>query len=121
MASQSQYLLSVFMNEADQAPSDVDMQRIYQQVEEVNNEMKSAGAWVFAGGLHPSNTGTVVRTENGSPVTTDGPYAETKEQLGGFWVINANDLDAALEWARKASAACEGPVEVRPFADEPEA
>jgi len=85
MASQSQYLLSVFMNEADQAPSDVDMQRIYQQVEEVNNEMKSAGAWVFAGGLHPSNTATVVRTENGSPVTTDGPYAETKEQLGGFW------------------------------------
>ena len=121
MATQSQYLLSVFMNEADEAPSDVDMQRIYQQVEDVNNELRSAGAWVFAGGLHPPSTATVVRTENGSPVTTDGPYAETKEQLGGFWVINADDLDAALAWAGKASAACEGPVEVRPFGDEPEA
>jgi hypothetical protein len=121
MATQSQYLLSVFMNEDDEAPSDVDMQRIYQQVEDVNNELRSAGAWVFAGGLHPASTATVVRTENGSPVTTDGPYAETKEQLGGFWVIKADDLDAALAWAGKASAACEGPVEVRPFGDEPKA
>ena len=52
---------------------------------------------------------------------TDGPFAETKEQLGGFWIIEAPDLDAALEWAAKASAACMGPVEVRPFQDEPEA
>ena len=66
---------------------------------------------------HPSDA-TVVRVEKGRPLTTDGPFAETKEQLGGFWVIKAADLDAALAWAAKATVACRAPVEVRPFQDE---
>ena len=76
---------------------------------------------MFAGGLHPPTSATVVRVQDGEVITTDGPFAETKEQLGGFWVIEAADLDAALGLAAKASAACMGPVEVRPFQDEPEA
>ena len=82
--------------------------------------VQAAGAWVFAGGLHPPSTATVVRAQGGQVVTTDGPFAETKEQIGGFWVIKAADLDAALDWAAKGSAACGWPVEVRPFQDEPE-
>src|SRR6266567_6980898 len=73
------------------------------------------GAWVFAGGLHPSSTATVLRVENGEVLTTDGPFAEGKEHIGGFWVIKTPDLDAALEWGRKATRACTVPVEVRPF------
>jgi hypothetical protein len=90
-------------------------------VDAVNDELKAQGAWVFAGGLHPANTATVVKAQDGEIVTTDGPFAETKEQLGGFWVIEARDLDAALAWAAKATVACQAPVEVRPFQDEPEA
>ena len=72
-------------------------------------------------GVHPADTATVVREKNGETVVTDGPYAETKEQVGGFWVIEAPDLDAALAWANKATVACQGPIEVRPFQDDPEA
>jgi hypothetical protein len=93
---------------------------MYKQVDAFNAELQSAGAWVFAGGLHPPTTATVVRAQGGQVVTTDGPFAETKEQLGGFWVIKAADLDAALDWAAKGSAACGGPVEVRPFQESPE-
>ena len=78
------------------------------------------GMFVFAGGLVPPDSATVVRTEGGATSMTDGPFAETKEQLGGFWVIRAADLDEALAWAEKCSAACMGPVEVRPFQDEPQ-
>ena len=91
---------------------------MYADVEDFNNEVKAEGAWVFAGGLHPADTATVVRYENGELTTTDGPFAETKEQLGGFWVIEAPDLDAALELASRASAACMGAVEVRPFQED---
>ncbi|MGZ4725412.1 MAG: YciI family protein, partial [Ilumatobacteraceae bacterium] len=77
------------------------------------------GAWVFAGGLHPASTSTVVRVTNGDVLTSDGPFAESKEQLGGFWIITAPDLDAALAWAREATVACQAPVEVRPFQDDP--
>ena len=87
-------------------------------MDKVNADLQKAGAWVFGGGLHPPEIATVVRTAGGETVTTDGPFAETKEQLGGFWVIEAADLDAALEWAAKCSVACMGPVEVRPFQDE---
>jgi len=86
----------------------------------VNEELKQTGAWVFAGGLHPATLATVVRENAGEVLLTDGPFVETKEQLGGFWVIEAADLDAALAWARKATVACQAPVEVRPFQDEPE-
>jgi hypothetical protein len=115
-----QYLLAVHMVDGEPVPSQEQMQRAYQAVDVFNEELKSAGAWVFAGGLHPPATATVVRAQGGKVVTTDGPFAETKEQLGGFWVVQATDLDAALAWAAKGSAACGGPVEVRPFQESPE-
>ncbi len=117
----TQYLLSVYMVEGDEAPSQEVIEQAYRDVDAVNQELKDAGAWVFAGGLHPPTTATVVKESGGKVVTTDGPFAETKEQLGGFWVIEAADLDAALAWAAKATVACKGAVEVRPFQDEPEA
>jgi len=115
-----QYMLSVYMEEGFEA-TDEEMQQMFKDVDAVNEQIKSAGAWVFAGGLHPAETATVVSAKDGDVITTDGPYAEAKEQLGGFWVIQAPDLDAALAWASKATVACRGAVEVRPFQDEPEA
>jgi hypothetical protein len=111
----TQYLLSVWMVEGEPVPSDDQMQRLNVAVSTFNAELRAAGAWVFAGGLHPPTTATVVRGQGSQVVTTDGPFAEAKEQIGGFWIIEATDLDAALDWAAKGSAACEGPVEVRPF------
>jgi hypothetical protein len=115
-----QYLLSVHMVDGEPAPSQEQMQQTYQAVDAFNAELKSAGAWVFAGGLQPPSAASVVRATGGDVITTDGPFAETKEQLGGFWVITAADLDAALDWAARGSAACAGPVEVRPFQEIPE-
>jgi hypothetical protein len=117
----TQYLLSVHMVDGDPVPSDEVVQQMYKDVDVFNAEVKAKGAWVFAGGLHPADTATVVRVKDGETLTTDGPFAETKEQLGGFWIIEAADLDAALAWAAKGSVACKAPVEVRPFQDEPEA
>ena len=116
----TQYLLSVYMVDGDETPSDAEIQKMYAAVDEFNAEVKAAGAWVFAGGLHPATSATVVRAQDGDVLTTDGPFAETKEQLGGFWIINASVLDAALAWAAKGAEACMGPVEVRPFQEEPE-
>ena len=116
-----QYLLAVYSEEgAADALSQEEMQRAYQAVDAFNSKVRAAGAWVFAGGLHPSSTATVVRAQGGQVITTDGPYAETKEQIGGFWVIRAADLDAALDWAARGSAACGWPVEVRPFQEDAE-
>ena len=117
----TQYLLSVHMVEGEEAPSAEEMQQAYKDVDAFNAKLQAEGAWVFGGGLHPATTATVVRVQDGEMLTTDGPFAEAKEQLGGFWVIKAADLDAALEWAAKATAACRRPVEVRPFQDESEA
>ena len=89
-------------------------QRLGTQVGAFNDDLQKAGAWVFAAGLHPASSATVVRSAGGVVSMTDGPFAETNEQMGGFWMIEVADLDAALEWAGKAAAACEGPVEVRP-------
>jgi len=116
----TQYMLSVYMVDGDDIPAE-EYPAMFAAVDAVNAEIKAAGAWVFAGGLHPADVATVVSVKDGEVVTTDGPFAETKEQLGGFWVIRADDLDAALEWASKATVACRGHVEVRPFQDEPEA
>ena len=116
-----QYMLAVHNVQGAPMPSPEDMQRMFDQVDRVNNELRAAGAWVFAGGLLPADSATVVRAENGSTTMTDGPFAETKEQLGGFWVLRCADLDEALAWAAKCSEACMGPVEVRPFEDEPDA
>lgn len=115
----TQYLLSVHGNEEIYAAvSAEDQQKMYAQVEAFNDEVRQAGAWVFAGGLNPVHTATVVSTKDGETILTDGPYMETKEHIGGFWIITASDLDAALAWAAKGSAACMSPVEVRPFQSE---
>ena len=114
-----QYLLAVHNVEGAPTPSDDEMQQMFAQVDAVNTELQEAHAWVFGGGLLPAESATVVRTEGGATTLTDGPFAETKEQLGGFWVIRCTDLDQALAWAEKCSRACMGPVEVRPFQDEP--
>ena len=114
----NQYLLSVHYVEGQPATPEAEMQAAFKAVEELNAEMQATGAWVFGGGLHPPTTATVVREQDGEILTTDGPVPVAKEQLGGFWVIKCADLDAALEWARKATIACRGPVEVRPFQDE---
>ncbi|MFN8638785.1 MAG: YciI family protein [Dehalococcoidia bacterium] len=116
----TQYLLSVWGNEADMAAIEpATMQQMFADVDAVNQKMMASGAWVFAGGLHPVSTATVVREQNGEILTTDGPYVEAREHLGGFWILELPDLDAALAWAREATVACRGPVEVRPFQDDP--
>ena len=90
-------------------------EKAYQDVAVFNAELQDAGAWVFAGGLHPPSTATVVQVKDGDVLMTDGPFAEGKEHIGGVWVIEAPDLDAALQWAARATRACGHPVEVRPF------
>jgi hypothetical protein len=116
----AQYLLSVWHDdEYDLDFSTEEAQRIGAKVGVLNEELDRAGAMAFAGGLHPASSATVLRAgADGEVSMTDGPYAESKEQMGGFWVIEAPDLDAALRWARKAAVACEIPVEVRPFQGE---
>ncbi len=115
----AQYLLSVWHDDEYEVDFDGDdMQRIVAQVDEFNTALEGAGAWVFGGGLHPASSATVVRATGNEVSMTDGPFAESKEQMGGFWVIEAADLDVALDWARRATAACEGPVELRPFQGE---
>ena len=99
--------------------SDEEMQRVMSRVHALEDEMKSAGAWVFGGRLHEPDTATVVRvSDSGEVLTTDGPFAESKEHLGGFYIIDADDLDAALSWASKTAACVKTPVEVRPFWDQ---
>ena len=115
-------MLSVHMVEGEPMPADGrgDAADVRRRRRASTSEIREAGAWVFGGGLHPADTATAVKVADGEVLLTDGPFAETKEQLGGFWIIEAADLDAALAWAAKATVACQGPVEVRPFQDEPE-
>jgi hypothetical protein len=118
----TQYLLSVHMVEGQEMPPPEVMQQAYADVDRFNDKLQAQGSWVFGGGLYPADTATVVDgTGAGEPVVTDGPFAEAKEQLGGFWIIEAPDLDAALALAAEGSTACRAPVEVRPFMDEPPA
>jgi hypothetical protein len=112
-----QYLLSVYQPDGPVPPPEV-LERIMGELDALNQELKAAGAWVFAGGLHPPSTATVVRLKDGEVLTTDGPFAEGKEHLGGFTIVKAPDLDAALEWGRRLTRASTLPVEVRPFQDE---
>ena len=113
----AQYLLSLHIvdGEAGDPMTDEEMRRAQAQIGALNEELKSAGAWLFGGRLHEPATATVVRMSGGEPLTTDGPFAESKEHLGGFYIIEAEDLDAALAWASKAAAAVGQPIEVRPF------
>ncbi|MET0327025.1 MAG: YciI family protein [Ilumatobacteraceae bacterium] len=116
----TQYMLSVFMVEGAEAPTPEAMEAAFRDVDAFNAELQAEGAWVFANGLQPAEIATTVSVKGGEVLITDGPFAESKEHIGGFWVIEAADLDAALAWAGKASAACQNPVEVRPFQDEPQ-
>lgn len=115
-----QYMLSVHNVEGQEAPSSEEMQRAFADVDALNTRLQEEGAWVFACGLTEPSTATVVDNTGGEALVTDGPFSEAKEQIGGFWVIKAPDLDAALRWATDASAACQNPVEVRPLQDDAE-
>ena len=110
----AQYLLSIYQPEGDPPPPEV-LDPIMQELDVLNAEMKAAGVWVFAGGLHPPSTATVLRPSGDDVLITDGPYVESKEHLGGFNIIEAPDLDAALEWGRKLAEVITLPIEVRPF------
>jgi hypothetical protein len=114
-----QYLLSIQQPDGPPPPPEVvDMERVMRDVDALIREAKAAGAWVFNAGLHPPSTATVLRLQGGEVVMTDGPYAEGKEHVGGFVVIKAADLDAALDWGGKLARAVTLPIEVRPIAEE---
>lgn len=110
-----QYLLSIYQPGDGAPPPKEVLEPIMRNVFALNEEMKRAGAFVFTGGLHAPSTATVLRVKNNEVLTTDGPFAESKEHLGGVYVIQAPDLDAALAWGRKLAQASTLPIEVRPF------
>ncbi|UMO99739.1 YciI family protein [Amycolatopsis sp. EV170708-02-1] len=112
-----QYLLAVQLDESERDAPEDEVRAMLARTGKVTDEMKAAGSWVFVGGLEHSDVSTVVRPAGGTTTITDGPFAETKEQLGGFWVIQVEDLDEALAWAEKCALACGQPIEVRPFGD----
>jgi hypothetical protein len=114
----SQYLLATYVVEgevpgAPQTPEE--MQTFMERVMALEAEMDASGTFVFGGALHDPDAATVVRRSDGDVVTTDGPFVESKEHLGGFYIINADDLDAALAWARKVADATNHSIEVWPF------
>lgn len=110
----TRYLLSVYQPDGP-PPADLDLAAIMKDVEAVREEMQAAGAWVFTAGLHLAHTATTVQHRDGDLLITDGPYPEGKEHLGGFTVVEADDLDAALGWGRKVARATGLPIEVRPI------
>ncbi len=112
----TQYLLSIYQPDGGPPPPEV-LEPVLRDLHALNEELKAAGAWVFARGLHEPSTATVVRLQDRELVTTDGPYVEAKEHIGGFYIIDAPDLDAALGWARKVARATTLPIEVRPLQD----
>lgn len=109
------YLLSVHVADEGPQPSTEAIAQAHAEVDALNDELMRAGVWMFAGGLQQPDTASVVRATTDDVVTTDGPLVEGTEHIGGFWIISAADLDEALGWAAKATAACRQPVEVRPF------
>jgi hypothetical protein len=116
-----QYLLGVcLVDDGTPPPSPEEIQPTYDRVAAFNAEVQAAGRWVFAGGLHPPSTATVVKSDGVDTLIVGGPFAESKEYVGGFWVIKAEDLDDALSWAARGSEACGAPVEVRPFQEDNE-
>jgi hypothetical protein len=116
----SQYLLAVYHAGKGPDLSKEEMEQSFADVEAFNRQLMDTGAFVFAGGLLPSESASVVRvTSGGDFAVTDGPFLETKEHMGGFWVIEAPDYDDAMTLARRATVACRLPVEVHPFAAEP--
>ena len=118
-----QYLISMYQPDGVVPPPEL-LNKVMREMNALVEEAKASGAWVFSGGLHPASTATVVRMQDGDILTTDGPYVEGKEHIGGFLIVKAADLDGALEWARKVARALTAPgqpgslpVEVRPFQD----
>ena len=112
----TQYMLSVHQVEGQEMPTSMEeIQPIFDAVDKFNQKLQEQGAWVFGGGLQSIESATTVDYTGDEPVVSDGPFAESKEWLGGFWIIEAPDLDAALAWAKEGSKACAGKVEVRPF------
>ncbi|MGD0243227.1 MAG: YciI family protein [Streptosporangiaceae bacterium] len=112
----AQYLLALYRADDERRPPEQTRQ-VWADVSALGDKMTDAGAFVFQGGLIPAESATVVRQSGGDFLMTDGPYTETKEHLAGFWIINAADLDAALEWAKLTAVAQQRPIEVRPFFD----
>lgn len=111
------YLLSIYQPDGGVPPPDM-LARVMRDIDAMNRELKATGRWVFAGGLHPPSTATVVRVKDGDVLMTDGPFVEGKEHIGGFTIIKAPDLDVALEWGRRFAQATTLPIEVRPFQGE---
>jgi len=109
-----QYLLSIYQPDGP-IPAPAVLERVMRELDVINQDMKTAGAWVFTGGLHDANTATVAKLMNDEVLMTDGPFAEGREHIGGIYVINAPDLDAALGWAGRIARATTLPIEVRPF------
>ena len=112
-----QYMLSVCYPAGGTQPPPDALQKIMRNVSAVHEEMQAAGVWVFGGGLTPPSSATVLRHQGGEVITTDGPFIESKEQIGGISILKAPDLDAALAWGRKLAQAIGTPIEVRPFAE----
>lgn len=110
------YLLSIYQPDGEGVPDNLD--EIMRDLGALNDEMRAAGAWVFAAGLHAPGTSTVLHARGDDVLITDGPYVEGKEHIGGFTVIRAADLDEALEWGRKLTSVLTLPIEVRPIQDE---
>ena len=115
-----QYLLSIYQPDGPPPPDVVDLDAVMRDVDALIRETKEAGAWVFNGGLHPPSTATVLRVADDEVLMTDGPYTEGKEHIGGFLVVKARDLDAAMEWGGKLARILTLPIEVRPFHEEAE-
>ncbi len=113
----AKYLLSHHgvEGEARDPMTEEEMQQFMRRINTLEEEMRSTGTYFFGGALHGPDTATVVRVSSGDVLTTDGPFAESKEYLGGFYIIEAEDLDAALKWATKTAEAVDHPIEVRPF------
>ncbi len=111
----ARYLLSVVTPTDGTPPTPAELEGIMKNVEAYHEELRESGAWVFSGGLEAPDTATVVRPRDGELLLTDGPFVETKEYVGGISIVDAPDLDAALEWGRKAARAIGLPIEVRPF------
>jgi hypothetical protein len=112
-----QYLMSIYQPDG-QPPPKPELDKIMANVRAIRDEAKAAGAWVFSGGLHPASTATVVKAQDGNLLITDGPYTEGKEHVGWFSIIQAPDLDGALEWAKKFARVITLPIEVRPIAQD---
>lgn len=109
-----QYVLTIYQPEGPIPPPEV-LEPVMREIAAIRKELEAAGAWIFAGGLHPPSTSTVVRLKDGDVLTTDGPYVEGKEYIGGFTIIQVPDLDAALVWASRYARVTTLPIEVRPF------